>query len=98
MVWCSCIGLHTQIEADEGEAEAVEATSDIADLQAELLHIMDDLRDNNLAASRSSLNNIHGWKAFLEKATDAEVAFYPDPTKRGQFDALNFPWSQVDDM
>ena len=62
-----------QDQASGEEADAEEPQSSIADLQAELLYVMDDLRDNNLAASRSSSNSIQEWKAFLETATDAEV-------------------------
>ena len=76
-----------QVAADEGEAEVAETMSDVADLQAELLYVMDELRDNNLAASRSSSNNIQEWKAFLEGAVDAEVVLptYTRPEKEFHF-------------
>lgn len=53
-----------------------ESSSDIADVQAELLYIVNELRDNNLPCCRGGTESVLQWKTFLEGATNAEVCPY----------------------
>ena len=54
-------------------ASAEESSSSLADIQAQLLSIVDDLRDINLPCPRGSAESVEEWKSYLQQAETAEV-------------------------